>query len=112
MRQLIAPLALCLALTPAWAQDAPEADPERGFSLMEEGAKLFFRGLMSEMEPAIAEMGRALGELEPMARQLSDLIDDITAYQMPEVLDNGDILIRRKPDAPPFQPPATPEIDL
>ena len=117
MRQLAAPLVLVLTLSPAWAQDAPapEAAPDEGFSLMEEGAKLFFRGLMSEMEPAIEEMGRALTELEPMMRELAEVIDDITAYQMPEVLENGDILIRRKPDAPPFQPPVAPpegEIEL
>ena len=39
------------------------------------------------------------------------VIDDIGNYDMPEFLPNGDIIIRRSPDAPPFTPPATePEI--
>jgi hypothetical protein len=29
------------------------------------------------------------------------MIDDLSAYEMPERLPNGDILIRRRADAPP-----------
>lgn len=126
MTRRILPLALCLALAapPLAAQQAPETAPppadgeSEGTSLMEEGARLFLRGLLSEMEPALDDMARALSELEPMMRDLAARIDDITAYQMPEFLENGDILIRRKPDAPPWTPrpaPETapaPEIDL
>jgi hypothetical protein len=55
---------------------------EEGFSLLEEGTRLLLRGLMSEMEPALRELQGALQELD--------------AYHPPEVLPNGDILIRRK----------------
>jgi hypothetical protein len=47
--------------------------------------------------------------MKPMADQLFRLIDDIGNYEAPVVLENGDILIKRKPAAPaplPAPPPA------
>ena len=122
-------LALCLAATPALAQEsptAPEAAEEDGFSLMEEGAKLVLRGLMSEMEPTIDEMGKALEEIgpaleglgqdiAPKLRQLFALVDDFNNYDAPVLLPNGDILIRRNaPLVIPGQPvpDANGEIEL
>lgn len=108
--RLALPVALLLAL-PAAAQTPAPPPEDDGFSLMEEGAKLLFRGLMTEMEPAMDEMGRALRELEPSLREMGpalerlvELMGDVRHYEVPERLPNGDILIRRKPDAPP--PPA------
>jgi hypothetical protein len=75
----------CLAAHPTVAQESapdPESDFEEGFSLLEEGTKLLLRGLLSEMEPALRELEGALRELD--------------AYHPPEVLPNGDIIIRRK----------------
>lgn len=111
MKQLVLALALCLA-GPVSAQTAPDsAEVEEGFSLMEEGAKLLLKGLMAEMEPALDEMGQALSEIEPALKDLQPkmlellaLVDDLTNYQAPERLENGDILIRRKPGAPPAPP--------
>ena len=109
-------LVLSLALAgPALSQTTPEGgEVEEGFSLMEEGAKLLLKGLMSEMEPALDEMGKALSDMEPALKELQPkmlellaLVVDLTNYQAPERLENGDILIRRKPDAPP--PPPLPE---
>jgi len=102
--KIAAPLALILSLTPALAQDVvPPAPEDDGFSLMEEGAKLLFRGLMTEMQPALDEMGRALSKIEPALRDLEPamrdlfaMIDDLRNYHPPVKLDNGDILIRRK----------------
>lgn len=119
-------LVLALAATPAFAQDpAPKAEVEEGFSLMEEGAKLLLKGLMAEMEPALEDMGEALSQVEPSLKDLQPrmleflaLVDDLTNYQAPERLENGDILIRRKPDAPPPPPlpqtedTAPPQVDL
>lgn len=110
MKKLI--LTLTLAATPVWAEaPAPKAEVEEGFSLMEEGAQLLLKGLMSEMEPALDEMGKALSEVEPALKDLQPkmmellaLIDDLQNYQAPERLENGDILIRRKPDAPAAPP--------
>ncbi|MEX2520891.1 MAG: AAA+ family ATPase [Paracoccaceae bacterium] len=57
------------------------------------------------------EMMRGLAEhAAPMVEQLRTLIDDLGAYQGPERLPNGDIIIRRKPDAKPL-PPSPEELD-
>lgn len=109
-------LVALLAASPAVAQDAeapPEipspdaAEPENGLSLMEEGAKLFLRGIMNEMEPALRELEGMANELEPALRDfaeqmgpaLRDLfaeVEDWSAYHPPEVMPNGDIILRRK----------------
>jgi len=83
---------------------------------MEEGAKLLFRGLMSEMEPAIEDFSELAEGLEPaldlfatqMGPAFLDLmqtLDSVRYYDAPEVLPNGDIIIRRSPDAPEYMPP-------
>ena len=108
-------LVLFVALsTPAYAEEPP--------SLMEEGAKLFFQGLLGQMDPALDDLRGLADQVEPAMREFADkmgsafiemmtLVDDIGNYEMPAFLPNGDIIIRRSPDAPPFTPPAvTPEI--
>ena len=118
MRQLAAiTLAALLAITPAYAQDDTAPETEEGFSLMEEGAKMLMRGLLSEMEPAIDELRQGFEEFGPAFAQfakeigpafaeLLNTVDDIRYYGGPEFLSNGDIILRRLPDAPPFTPPA------
>jgi hypothetical protein len=56
-----------------------------------------------------AEPSRPVPEvLEDMGKRLKDVLDliiqAIPQYEMPEVLENGDILIRRKPAPPPRKP--------
>jgi len=108
MRRLA--LILCLVAAPAAAQE------EDGPSLMERGMQLFFEGLSQEMEPAFNEFrdlaeqfGPALGdfmqEMGPALGDLMERIDDWSLYELPEILPNGDIIIRRKPDAPPLDEP-------
>ncbi len=75
MRWLFLTLAL-IASQPALAQE------EQGRDLMSEALKLFMKGLMQEMDPAI--------------EGFEGLLDDLSAYHPPEVLPNGDIIIRRK----------------
>lgn len=53
-----------------------------GLSLLEEGTRLFLRGLMAEIEPALDELRQGLMALD--------------GYHAPEILPNGDIIIRRK----------------
>ncbi len=116
MKQIAFALALTMSALPAHAQEADE-----GFDLMEEGAKLLLRGLMTEMEPALRELEDFADEVGPAMKLLADemgpalaelmaQIDDIRNYEPPEVLPNGDIIIRRRPDAPEFEPGA--EIEL
>lgn len=114
MEQKFIPFALCLLLAtvqplPAFAQDA-EQEREEGLSLVERGMRKLFDGLIQEIEPAMGEMAEAMKQLEPMARQLAELIGDAKYYEAPERLENGDIIIRRKADAPP--PPALPPLDV
>ncbi|MDG1864268.1 MAG: hypothetical protein P8J02_13895 [Yoonia sp.] len=121
MKQIIVTTALvALTTLPLAAQEAevPE-DMSEGFSLMEEGAKLLLRGLMSEMEPAIDDLKSmtdemaTLGEtMGPALIALMAQIDDIRHYETPEVLPNGDIIIRRNSDAPTYVPPLDIEPDV
>lgn len=74
--------ALALAVTAAAEEPAPEGTLRDGFSLIEEGTRLMLRGLMDDLEPALREM--------------QDRIGDLSSYHPPEVLPNGDILIRRR----------------
>ena len=78
MRRLTIILALMGA--PALAQETGE-EPQ-GRDLMAEALRLFMQGFMAEMEPALEDL-----EL---------FLQDLNAYHPPEVLPNGDIIIRRK----------------
>jgi len=123
MKLSLAPILLAAVLAlPAAAQDDPAApaplDGPRSEEpgLIGEGLRLLFEGLLKEMEPALDEMGRAMRDLEPMARDLAALLGDVRNYDPPERLPNGDIIIRRKPGAPPPPAPSSdvepPQIDL
>ena len=110
MKPLICTGLICLLAQPLAAQQAGPAPEQDGASLMQEGAKLLFRGLMSGMQPTIKDMGRALTEMEPALRGLMAMMGDISKYHAPEMLDNGDIIIRRKRASD--LPPTGAEIDL
>lgn len=105
--RILPALTLAAALAAPLARAEEPALPEDdGFDLMQEGARLFLDGIMREMAPAIDEMARTMQEAEPVLRSILALVDDLRQYEAPERLPNGDILIRRKPGAPP--PPALP----
>ena len=113
MKRAIIPLLICLWAAPVAAQDAspaPPGDVDQGVSLLQEGAKLLLKGLMSNMEPAMQEMGRAMTDLQPALQDLLVMMGDVTKYHAPEMLKNGDIIIRRKTAAE--LAPAAPEIEL
>ncbi len=88
--------------------EMPGDDPADGLSLIERGAGILLRDMLSEVEPELDQMGRdfsdSIRQFAPMARNLAAQVDDLSNYEPPERLANGDILIRRKPGAPP--PPA------
>jgi hypothetical protein len=104
MMRIIA-LALMLAAAPAAGQetsprDAPGGGPAEGLSLIERGVRLLFRNLLDEMEPTVRDFAEGLEgfvtEAEPMLRQLARIMGDVRSYHAPEILPNGDIIIRRK----------------
>ena len=112
MKHAFLTLATVLSLAgPASAQSTPapsDSDAERGFSMLEEGAQLLFRGLIDQMKPDLDEMRKGLGEatteLGPKLRQFLALVDDLRNYEAPARLPNGDIVMKRRPDAPPPPP--------
>jgi hypothetical protein len=101
---------LCASLAgPTYAQE------DDGTTMMERGAQEFLEGLLREMEPAWREMQGFMDQMGPAMLELMDQIQDWSAYEAPEILDNGDIIIRRKPDAPEKETPApdlAPQIEL
>lgn len=72
--------AICLAAaSPAVAQNQ---NLEEGAEAFSRGMELLLEGLMQELTPRIDE--------------LRDMLNELDAYHAPEILENGDILIRRK----------------
>jgi hypothetical protein len=90
----VAALAAGLAVTPARAGNDEDGDL-RG--KIDEA----FRELMERMRPALDDFLDTLKVL--------DGIDSLEYYQRPEILPNGDIIIRRRDDAPPLPPRDEPE---
>jgi len=81
MKQIVARTSvslLVLCASPLAAQEESE-----GMDLMREGARILLEQLFHQMEPVLKE--------------LDGVMDDMTAYDPPVILPNGDILIRRKP---------------
>ncbi|MFO7770535.1 MAG: hypothetical protein R6V38_04170 [Roseovarius gahaiensis] len=111
--------------SPLSAQEAEQDKP--GTSLMERGAQMFMEGIMREMEPAMEdlkglaetmgpELRRFVEEMGPAFAELMGKIDDLSVYHPPEMLPNGDIILRRKepldPDAPDQPPLDDGEIEI
>ena len=65
------------------------------------------RGFMRDVEPQMRELERGFSELEPELQRFLQQLRDMTQYHPPEVLPNGDILIRRRgtDDVPPETDP-------
>ncbi|MFV0384638.1 hypothetical protein [Paracoccus sp. (in: a-proteobacteria)] len=109
----------CASALAAGAQgwSPPSADPpapEGGTpdgdqtSLFERGLENFMQNMLKEAEPHLDRLGRDLGDtmnsLRPVLGDIGNLMDDAKNYQAPERLENGDIVIRRRADAPPPPP--------
>lgn len=104
MKHALALIVVMSAATPAMAQD------DDGLSLMERGAQMFFEGMLKEIEPAMDELQLLAEQFGPslqdfatqMGPALGDMLDQVedwSIYEAPEIMPNGDIIIRRKPDA-------------
>lgn len=80
---------LHIALISAMMAAPAQADPKdweelrKGLEELSEGTQEFFESWVDE--------------LGPLLNSLRDKIDDLGEYEPPEVLPNGDIIIRRKP---------------
>lgn len=83
-----------LMASPLAAEETPPSDGSEGWNMLREGSRLLLEQLFEEMGPALEE--------------LEGFVDDLNAYEAPEILPNGDILIRRKPDDRPATPPQEP----
>lgn len=86
-------LAAMLAAAPARAESP--TPPEKPLSEQIEEA---LRGLVEQVEPALEQLRDTFRVLER--------VDSLEHYEKPEILPNGDIIIRRKPEAPPYEPEA------
>ncbi|MDF1718257.1 MAG: hypothetical protein P1U75_16510 [Antarcticimicrobium sp.] len=96
--------ALVAPAAPALAQEE-----DNGPSMMEQGLQLFMEGLRQEMAPAVKDlrgfaeragpsMRSFFQEMGPALAEMMDEVQDWTRYYPPEMLPNGDILIRRRPE--------------
>ena len=113
----IALAALLLAPLPAQAQtpyEPPMADEPRQqqdedpADLIGRGMGMLFDKLWSEAGPDLNRLGEdmsgTLSRLAPVLKDLAVLVDDLGNYEKPQRLENGDIVIPRKPGAPPPPP--------
>lgn len=107
-------LALAAGIAAAPARAAAQEPQEAPPSLMEQGLDLFLEGLRREMAPSLDELREMMGAMGPALRgfvqemgpALADILEEVedwTAYHPPEMLPNGDIILRRKaaPDTDP-----------
>ena len=101
-KTLCAALVLSVAATVAVAEE-----DSSGRSLMEEGLELFFKGLQDEMAPTLEglqsfmdEIGPGvqgfLQEMGPKLGAVFSKVEDWSQYHAPEMLPNGDIILRKK----------------
>ncbi len=97
-------LILCLALaSPVLAQQSPIEEPdENGLDLIERGTRQLFNRFMEEIGP----------EMQELRDDLKGALDDLSVYHPPEVLPNGDIIIRRKVPLDPVIEEDGEEIEL
>lgn len=87
--------------------DCPLFDPDcqrlpRLFQDLERDLGPLFRDLERDVAPLLEGFGR---RMEPYLRELAEMLGDLNRWEAPEILPNGDILIRRRPAPPPDQPP-------
>ena len=71
---------------------------------------MFLHGLLQQLPSVLKDLGAFSGPLEPSLRSYTlemapylrgflQQVEDWSVYDQPRVLPNGDIILRRKPDA-------------
>ena len=88
MRQIVPALIALVLTSPVYAQDE-----DRSFSLWD-----LFTEMEQMAEDAMPLMQEWMDRLQPQLEALGETIGDWSQYEPPEVLPNGDIIIRRKPE--------------
>lgn len=101
--------AASVAAAPAQSTEEPRLNDtlDRAFRDMVEDLRPALEETLDAMGPALEEAFRHIGPaLEGALGAMRELnaVDDPRNYEAPEVLPNGDIIIRRRDDAPPFDP--------
>lgn len=98
MKQIAALItAAALMAGPATAQDSSD-DISEGMDLLQQGTMLLLQGLMAELAPALSD--------------LEDSISDLNMYHAPEILPNGDIIIRRRQPEADQDVPSDGDVEL
>lgn len=96
------------AETPAEpAPDAPQAEQSTPlFDMVER----LLRRFITDVEPQLRALEHSFADLEPEMQRLLGELRDMTQYHPPEVLPNGDIVIRRRQsEVPEGEVPVAPE---
>ena len=107
---LVCAAALILAITPASAQTPPLSNGfewkrsmdgvENLLDELENGLAGWKERLHGWVEGAETTLWEFLGEMEPVMIELMDLVGDWSLYERPDMLPNGDVIIRRKQGEP------------
>jgi hypothetical protein len=98
---------LCLLCALLAAPASAESDVDQGLDLLQQGSRLLMQGLMDQIEPELKALAQEMG---PALRDLQGMIGDLSQYHAPQVLPNGDIILRRKVPLLPVLPEG--EIEL
>ncbi len=115
MKRISAALILSVGIVaPLWAQseDAPLPEVQEDSVPLIDLFERLLRGFLAEVEPQMREMERGFSAMEPEIQRFLEQMRGLTQFHSPEVLPNGDILIRRRQATDPEGvPEATPAPD-
>lgn len=92
-------LAIATAL-PAASRDGIRADDPVRVQAQDETLEEFERRADELSETARRTVEEFIALVGPVLMRFSRLIEGLPAYELPEILPNGDIIIRRKPSLP------------
>lgn len=96
---------LLMVPLPALAQEiAPPTTLDETLDRLRAGADALLRQFMQEMEPAVRD-------LAPFLQDLTEFTAKLPSYHPPEILPNGDILLRRRAPAPDQDYESAPDTD-